>query len=323
MKSDVKKLSIVIPLFNEEKLIPEIINRFQGLAGTLKSRFQLAPSELEIVVVNDGSTDRTFDLLLESCQEEPFRLVNLSRNYGHQFAITAGLDQTLGEAVVIIDGDLQDPPEFIVNLYEKYLEGYDVVYAVRRRRKGETWFKLATASLFYRLLRRMSQINVPVNTGDYRIMSRRVVAALSSMRESHRYIRGLTSWIGYRQTGIEYDRAERSQGKTKFTLFRMVRFALDAVTSFSGIPLRVTSLLGILTAIAGFLTAAFVVYLKLFTHSTIQGWSSLIGIILFIGGVQLVALGMIGEYVYRITEQVKSRPLYIIEGIYQHGKKCN
>jgi glycosyltransferase involved in cell wall biosynthesis len=238
------------------------------------------------------------------------------RNHGHQTAITAGIDAARGEAVAVIDGDLQDPPEFIADLYAKLREGYDVVYAVRKKREGETFFKLLTAKIFYRLLKKLTNVDIPLDTGDFRIMSRRLVNVFCSLRERHRFIRGMVSWVGFPQTGLEYERNERFAGETKYTLSRMVKFAFDGITSFSSLPLKFSSYLGILTACAGFLYALYIIYLRLFTDLPVQGWSSIVVVVLLLGGVQLLALGMIGEYLGRIHDESKHRPLYIVENFY-------
>jgi dolichol-phosphate mannosyltransferase len=278
------------------------------------------PSDIEIIFVNDGSSDGTFDALKRLCMDEAhYQLLNLSRNHGHQIAITAGIDLAKGDAVAVIDGDLQDPPETIVDLYGKMQEGFDVVYAVRKKREGETPFKLFTAKLFYRLLKKLTNVEIPVDTGDFRIMSRRVVTILTSMNERHRFIRGMISWIGFNQTGLEYERHERHSGETKYTLSKMIKFAFDGITSFSSIPLKLASYLGIITAMFGFLYSLYVVFLKLFVpKAQIElGWASIIIFILLLGGIQLLALGMIGEYLGRIHDETKFRPLYIVEHIYK------
>jgi dolichol-phosphate mannosyltransferase len=280
----------------------------------------MIPTDIEIIFVNDGSSDGTFDALKKLCVEEAnYQLLNLSRNHGHQIAITAGIDLAKGDAVAVIDGDLQDPPETIVDLYGKMQEGFDVVYAVRKKREGETPFKLFTAKLFYRLLKKLTNVEIPVDTGDFRIMSRRVVAVLTSMNERHRFIRGMISWIGFNQTGLEYERHERHSGETKYTLSKMIKFAFDGITSFSSIPLKMASYLGIITALFGFLYSLYVIILKLFVpKSHIElGWASIIIFILLLGGIQLLALGMIGEYLGRIHDETKFRPLYIVEQIYK------
>lgn len=311
------QLSIVIPIYNEEALLPELLSRITAVSTELNKQHGIPESGIEVLFVNDGSSDESFELLKKYCQNHPgYILINLSRNHGHQLAITAGIDHARGDAVAIIDGDLQDPPEFILDLYRKYREGYDVVYAVRNTRKGETWFKLATANLFYKVLRQLTRVDIPANTGDFRIISRRVANSLCSLRERHRFIRGLVSWVGFRQTGISYDRQRRLAGDTKYPVSKMVKFAIDGITGFSSVPLRFISYLGLVAAISGFISAAYVLYLRLFTDRTVQGWTSLTTIVLLLGGVQLIALGVIGEYLGRLHDESKRRPLYIIENIY-------
>jgi dolichol-phosphate mannosyltransferase len=315
-----KYLSIVIPVYNEENIVGELVRQVNKVRTVICEKYHLSERDIEVIYVNDGSRDGTLPSLEKHLGEND-SIINLSRNHGHQLAITAGIDASVGDAVVLIDGDLQDPPEFIFNLYEKYREGFDVVFAIRRSREGETAFKLLTASLFYRTFRWMTNINLPMNTGDFRIMSRRVADILSSMREPDRFIRGLTCWIGFKQTGLEYDRKERFSGNTKYTLFRMIKFSFDAITSFSGVPLRLVSIFGLLVAFGAFIAGLVVIYLKLFTNTTIVGWASLLTIVLFMGGVQLIAIGVMGEYLKRVSDQIKFRPLYIVDQII-HGKKA-
>lgn len=322
MPSKPPLLSLVIPVYNEEKTVPELIKRLQVLLRILKEKKNFGKDDLEILFVNDGSRDGTFDILKEYCEKESgFFLLNLSRNYGHQLAITAGIDAARGESVAVMDGDLQDPPEFVADLYGKLTEGFDVVYARRRKREGESLFKLLTAHLFYRTLKKVTRFDIPIDTGDFRIMSRRVTDVLVSMREQDRYIRGLIAWIGFKQTGLEYDRDERFDGETKFSVGKMLKFALDGITSFSSAPLKLSSYFGFTSAFLGALYAIYVVYLKLFTNNTIQGWTSLTIIVLVMGGIQLIALGMIGEYLSRVNDQSKNRPLYVVEKIYSTESK--
>ncbi|PKA14898.1 glycosyltransferase family 2 protein [Leptospira haakeii] len=310
-------LSLVIPVYNEEKTIPELVKRLRGLLTILKEKHHFGKEDTEILFVNDGSRDGTFDVLKKFCEREPgFFLLNLSRNYGHQLAITAGIDTARGETVAVMDGDLQDPPEFVADLYAKMSEGYDVVYARRKKREGESFFKLITAHVFYRILKKLTRFEIPIDTGDFRIMSRRVTNVLVSMKEQHRYIRGLIAWIGFRQTGLEYDRDERFDGETKFSVSKMLKFALDGITSFSSAPLKFSSYLGFTSAFFGALYTIYILYLKLFTDNTIQGWTSVMIVALVLGGIQLIALGMIGEYLSRVHDQSKNRPLYVIEKIY-------
>ncbi len=307
-------LSIVVPVYNEAGSIPEFSVRITQVLEDMSTRFSLLKEALEVVCVNDGSTDESLSLLLAQNQADPrFKVVNLSRNFGHQAALSAGIDVAKGEFVVVIDADLQDPPETIPTLYETSLKGFDVVYAVRAKREGESWFKKVTAHLFYRLLRKLSPFPIPTNTGDFRLMSRRVVNVLKRMPERHRFIRGMVSFIGFPQIGVLYHRQPRSAGETSYTLVKMLRLAADAITSFSALPLRVTLYLGFGVAGLGFLYAFDILYEKLFKHTTLPGWSSLMVVVLTLGGAQLIFLGLIGEYLGRVHDESKQRPLYIIE----------
>lgn len=273
----------------------------------------------ELVLVNDGSSDGTLDAVRAELRARPHvMLVNLSRNFGHQLAATAGIELAQGEAVVLMDGDLQDPPELIAQFVQKWREGNDVVYAVRRTRKGESFFKLLTARLFYRGIKRLTNVNIPVDTGDFRLISRRVVNALKRVPERHRFLRGLVSWVGYSQVGVEYDRDERHSGETKYPLSKMLRFAIDGVTSFSDVPLRFASYLGFLSSTIAIVYALIVIGSKLFSivpPAYTKGWASTIVAVLFLGGVQLITLGILGEYIGRIYDEVKGRPLYLIRDI--------
>jgi glycosyltransferase involved in cell wall biosynthesis len=311
------QLSLVIPIFNEVDILPVMRDRIIDLAKDLESKFGISPNQFECIWVDDGSSDGSSKLMQNICKIHPlFKVIHLSRNHGHQTAISAGIDMALGQVVVIMDGDLQDPPEFILDLYNTFLHGYDVVYAVREQRAGETLFKKTSAALFYKLLKMLTKTDIPVNTGDFRLMSRRVVDVLKTMREHHRFMRGMVSWVGFKQTGLLYKRDARYAGVTKYPLSKMIRLALDGLTSFSTVPLRFISYLGMATACLGFIYSFYIVYLKLFTHTTIPGWSSLIIVVLFLGGIQLLALGIIGEYLARVHDETKNRPLYIIESIY-------
>ncbi|MGC2128866.1 MAG: glycosyltransferase family 2 protein [Candidatus Aquilonibacter sp.] len=307
-------LSIVVPLYNEEGNVAPLVERIVAIAGRLEG----APS-YEIVLVNDGSTDRTLERIRdELARHEHIVLVNLSRNFGHQLAASAGMDIAQGDAVILMDGDLQDPPELIVDFMAKWREGYDVVYAVRRTRKGESPFKLFTARLFYRVIKRLTKVSIPVDTGDFRLMSRRVVEALKRSPERHRFLRGMVSWVGYNQIGIEYDRDERYSGLTKYPLPKMLRFAIDVITSFSDVPLRFASYLGFISSAVAFVYALVVIAYKLFSlhpPGYTPGWASTIVAVLFLGGVQLISLGILGEYIGRIYDEVKGRPLYLISDI--------
>jgi glycosyltransferase involved in cell wall biosynthesis len=301
------QLSVVLPVFNERELLPTLHRRLTDVLAASGIRY-------EIIFVNDGSTDGSWDTILEATRTDArAKALDLSRNFGHQVAITAGLEATRGDAVVVMDSDLQDPPEVIPELYEKFLEGFDVVYAQRRRREGETWLKKITAKAFYRVVRRMTSLDIPVDTGDFRLMSRRVVDDLSRFPEHHRFVRGLVSWVGYRQAPVLYDRDRRYSGRTKFSLARMVVFALDGITSMSIQPLRLASHFGLALSVLSFAGMIAVVIYKLAGGAgLIPGWTSLFVAALFLGGIQLMALGLLGEYIGRIHEEVKQRPMYLV-----------
>lgn len=297
--------SIVIPVLDEEATLDELHRRVTGVLDQLDG-------PAEVIVVDDGSTDRSWELLrAQAARDERFRPIRLSRNFGHQLAITAGVDHAQGEAVVIIDGDLQDPPELIVDMAARWREGHEVVYARRVDRAGESRFKLRTASAFYRLLSRWSDVEIPRDVGDFRLMDRTVVDALGHMREHARYLRGMVAWTGYRQTAVEYSRQPREAGETKFTVGRMARFATDGILSFSAAPLRLALRLGLLISLVSFGYGVVAVLLKVTGAFTVPGWTSLVVVTAFLGGIQLVVLGIMGEYVARIHEEVKGRPLYL------------
>jgi glycosyltransferase involved in cell wall biosynthesis len=299
--------SIVIPVYNEHDGIDTLTTRMQALATNL------APAHLEFILVNDGSTDGSDRKLDAAAANDPrFKVVHLSRNFGHQLAITAGMEWASGQTVTVIDADLQDPPELIADLIAKWREGFDVVYAVRRSRAGETRFKLWTASKFYRLIHRLTRIDIPMDVGDFRLMDRKVVDAFLRMRENHRFVRGMITWVGFRQIGIPYDRAERQFGESHYPLKKMIRFAIDGVTGFSTIPLQLATYLGVLSAVIALLIALWTIYVKFFAHEAIQGWTSVMLAVLFLGGAQLLALGIFGEYLGRTYEEVKDRPLYLV-----------
>ena len=312
--TDEPLLSVVVPLYNEEGNVAALLERIAAIVTALPG----APS-YEIVLVNDGSTDATIVRIRdEMTRRANIVLVDLSRNFGHQIAATAGVEIARGSAVVLMDGDLQDPPELIAEFLAKYRDGYDVVYAVRRTRKGESPFKLLTASLFYRTIRKLTRVSIPVDTGDFRLMSRRVVEALKRSPERHRFLRGLVSWVGYRQTGVEYDRDERHSGVTKYPFTKMMSFAVDGITSFSDVPLRFASYVGFGASAIALLLAIVIAVFKISNINPPQferGWASTITAVLFLGGVQLISLGILGEYIGRIYDEVKGRPLYLISEI--------
>jgi polyisoprenyl-phosphate glycosyltransferase len=301
------RISIVLPVYNERDVLAELHDRLTKVLTQITDRY-------EIVLVNDGSTDGSWERVLELANgDRHVKALSLSRNFGHQVAITAGLDAASGDAVVVMDSDLQDPPAVIPLFYQKFLDGYDVVYGQRRRRDGETWLKKATATLFYRVIRGLTSLDVPPDTGDFRLMSRRVVDDLARFQERHRFIRGLVTWIGYNQTAVLYDRDRRYGGATKFSIGRMLAFAFDGITSLSIRPLRLASHLGLLLSVTSIGAMVVVMIYRLAGGAgLIQGWTSLIAAMLFLGGVQLLALGVMGEYIGRIHDEVKQRPAYLV-----------
>ncbi len=299
-------LSLVLPVYNEQQVIPILHERLQAFFSTLSV-------ETEVVFVDDGSTDDSLNLLRELVALDPrYKVVSFSRNFGHGTAITAGIDYARGESVVVMDADLQDPPEVIVEMLERRREGYDVVYGRRLKREGETRFKLITARAFYRLLRALVPINVPLDTGDFRLMSRQVVVTLRALREAHRFIRGMVSWVGFRQTAVFYDRPMRAAGETKYPLSKMIRLAMDGITSFSVVPLRFATYLGLLISMASIVVAIWAVVEHYVLSTTVPGWTATVVLVALLSSVQLVMIGILGEYIGRIYEQVKGRPLYVV-----------
>ncbi|GAA4373076.1 glycosyltransferase family 2 protein [Hymenobacter koreensis] len=300
-------LSVIIPIFNEEANIPTLYKRLRGVIDPMGL-------SCEYVFINDGSRDRSLELIRGlAAQHDDVRYVNFSRNFGQQMAVTAGLDLCVGQAVVIIDADLQDPPELIPQMYEKLRQGYEVVYAKRRSREGESAMKKLTSKLFYRTLANLTNVDIPVDTGDFRIMDRKVVEALKLMPEQNKYMRGQISWVGFRQTFVEFDRAERAGGQTAWTYRKMIRLALDAITSYSDVPLKVSTVAGFFVSAIAFVMMIYTFYSRFFRQSYQPGWASLMVSILFLGGVQLIAIGIIGEYLARVSADVRRRPLYLID----------
>ncbi|WP_339995866.1 glycosyltransferase family 2 protein [Priestia aryabhattai] len=309
--SSIIKYSIVVPVYNEEEVIHETYRRLTEVMRSTKEAY-------ELLFVNDGSRDRTAEIIKEYSEQDPaVVLLDFARNFGHQIAITAGMDYARGEAVVVIDADLQDPPELILEMIEKWKQGFDVVYAKRTKRKGETYFKKQTAAMFYRFLRAMTDIDIPLDTGDFRLLDRKVCNQMNSIQEKNRFVRGLVSWVGFKQIAVEYERDERLAGESKYPLKKMLKLSMDGITSFSYKPLKLASYAGVTLSGIGFIYLLVVLYLKLFTESTITGWSSLIVIQLFFSGIILIILGMIGEYIGRIYDETKNRPLYIVREKYQ------
>ncbi|MCI5716065.1 MAG: glycosyltransferase family 2 protein [Bacteroidales bacterium] len=301
------EISAIIPSYNEQDNVGLMYERMT------KTLSKISP-DYEIIYINDCSKDQTLLRIKElAAKDTHVKYLSFSRNFGHQIAVSAGLDYCSGKAVVIIDGDLQDPPELIEQMYEKYKEGYKVVYARRTSREGETWFKKATAKIFYRLLASMTSIDIPVDVGDFRLIDQVIVKHLRNMPEKSKYIRGQISWIGYKQTFVNYHRDARIYGKTNYPLRKMLRFALDGITAFSDKPLKIASGLGIVAAIVSLLALVYALVAHFCFNSTITGWTSLILSVLFIGGVQLITIGNIGEYIARINNDVRNRPLYILE----------
>ncbi len=299
------ELSVVVPAFNEEANVGPMHQRLVAALADLVDG-------LEVVFVDDGSSDATWSRVRELAAADPrVRGIRFARNFGHQAALTAGVDAAAGRAVVIIDGDLQDPPEVIPEMVSRWREGSEVVYGQREAREGETWFKLATAALFYRILRGITNVEIPVDTGDFRLMGPRAVAAFRALPERNRFIRGLVSWIGFPQTAVRYRRQARRDGATKFPLRKMLRFALDGITSFSFLPLRLATWAGFAVSVCAFLYIAVVIVLKAIGVSW-SGYTSLMASILFLGGVQLLMIGILGEYLARIFDEVKRRPLYLV-----------
>lgn len=307
-------LSIIVPIYNEEAVIPELYRRITGVMDEIGESW-------EMVCINDGSRDRSVQMLVELHQADPrVKLVDFSRNFGHQLAITAGLDYAEGQAVVIIDADLQDPPEVIGEMLARWREGYEVVYAVRAERKGESFFKLWTANAFYRLLRSITDVDIPLDAGDFRLMDRKVVLTMRSLRENHRFMRGLSSWVGYKQIGVEYQRAERYAGETKYPLRKMLRLTTDAITSFSYVPLRMATWFGFTLAAISLVGILVTIGLRLSGNSAFYGQASTLVAVLFLGGIQLIFLGILGEYLGRIYDEVKERPLYIVSRAHGFGQ---
>lgn len=300
-------VSVVVPVFNEEENVRPFYDRMTAAAD------DMGGLELELLFVDDGSRDRSLERLTALADEDPrVRVLKLSRNFGHQLAITAGLDRARGDCVVVIDADLQDPPEVVPRMVEKWREGFDVVYGVRKRRQGEGVVKLATAAFFYRMLRRLTRVEIPVDVGDFRLVSRRAADLLRGMREQDRFVRGLVSWIGLRQTGVEYTREARYAGSTKYPFRKMLRFALDGITSFSTVPLRLATWLGYAASLFAFVYLGSV-FVQKWLGYTVDGWATIMVAMLFLGGTQLICLGIMGEYLGRIFTEIKGRPLYIVE----------
>lgn len=300
------KYSIIVPMYNEEEVIHESYKRLTKVMESTNESY-------EIIFINDGSRDKTLEIAEELCQKDKhLKVINFSRNFGHQIAVTAGMEYSSGQAVVIIDADLQDPPEVILQMIEKWKEGYDVVYGRRLKRKGETFFKKITAKLFYRFLDSMTSVTMPVDTGDFRLIDRKVCDTMNSLTEKNRYVRGLVSWVGYKQTAVEYVREERFAGETKYPLKKMLKLAADAIMSFSYKPLKIAGFVGALLSVFSFIYLIIIIWQRLFTNTTVTGWASILAVMLFFNGVTLILHSVTGEYIGRIYEETKNRPLYIV-----------
>jgi dolichol-phosphate mannosyltransferase len=299
-------ISVVIPVFNEESNLPVLYERLVNSVTSISNDY-------ELIFVNDGSKDNSLNIIKELSLKNPqVKYIDFSKNFGHQLAVFAGLENAKGDTIVIIDADLQDPPELIKELYNKMKEGYDVVYAQREQRVGESWHKLMTAKLFYRFINRLSEVSIPLDTGDFRIISKKINDIIVSMPERNKFLRGQIAWTGFNQTFVSYNREERYAGKTNYSYSKMFSFAFDGITAFSNLPLRLATYLGFAVSLISFFFILYTLYQKYFKHDVVQGWSSLMVSILFIGGVQLICLGIIGEYLGRIMDNVKQRPLYIV-----------
>jgi len=303
-----RKLVVLIPFLNEEESLPVLYER-------LRAVLEKEPEAFEVLFVDDGSSDGSAAWLTSCAARDPrVKLLRLSRNFGHQLAITAGMDHADGDAVVIMDADLQDPPEVVPELLRRWREGHEIVYAVRTSRSGEPWLKRFLAATFYKTFRRVANVDVPLDAGDFRLVDRKVIEALKQVRELHRFVRGLTCWVGFSQSAVHYERAPRHAGVTKYPVWKSMRLAWDAITSFSSTPLRWMTIIGLLVSLVGLLQAARVVVDRLlYPGSMERGWASLAAITLFLGGVQLISLGLIGQYVGRIFEESKKRPLYFVK----------
>ncbi len=300
------QLSIIIPIYNEQGNIDRLINRLKGVINQLNLT-------CEYIFINDGSKDDSINIIKNLAKiDTSVKFINLSRNFGHQIAVTAGLDKCIGERIVIIDADLQDPPELIIEMYKKMDEGFEVVYAKRATRKGESWMKKFTARMFYRILKFITSVNIPVDTGDFRIMDRKIVDVLKQMQEQQKFLRGQISWIGFNQTYVEYERDERYAGETGYTYKKMIRLALDGITSFSNFPLKFATVCGFAVSGIAFLVMLYALYARFISKDYIEGWTSIIISVLFLGGIQLISIGIIGEYISRLSSNVRNRPLYII-----------
>lgn len=298
--------SIIAPIFNERENLPVLYPRIKAVMDSTGEPW-------ELILVDDGSTDGSTDIMRELAKQDArVRPVIFARNFGHQVAVTAGLDYSLGQTVTIIDADLQDPPEVILELIEKWKEGYEVVFAVRAEREGESWFKLFTASLFYRMIYRITDVDMPMDAGDFRLLDRKVVNVMNQMRERHRFLRGMSAWVGFKQVGVNYKRAARFAGETKYPFKKMLKLAINAVTGFSYFPLQVATYMGFISAGLSIISIPIVIALRIWGHQQLLGQATTLITVLLLGGVQLISLGILGEYIGRLYDEAKGRPLYIV-----------
>lgn len=301
------EISVIAPVLNEEQNVYELYNRLSAVLKKICSSY-------EIILVDDGSSDNTlFAIEKIASEDSSVKYISFSRNFGHQVALFAGMEKCSGEKIVLIDGDLQDPPEIIEILFNKLKEGYNIVYAKRNARKGESFLKKATAKFFYRILRKITSVNIPVDTGDFRIMDRKVCTELLKMKEHNKFLRGQIAWLGFKESFIEYKREERKNGKSNFSYGKMMSFAIDGITGFSNFPLRFARMSGMIVSFLAFLFIIYVLIAKLVWGHTITGWASIMVTVLFLGGIQLLSIGIIGEYISRINDSVRNRQLYIID----------
>ena len=299
-------LSVVVPVYNEEEVLAESYRRLTAAIAAIGEPY-------ELIFINDGSRDKTPAILSALCESDSHvRVLDFSRNFGHQPAITAGMDYAQGNAIVVIDADLQDPPEVIAKMFAKWREGFDVVYGKRLKRDGESLFKKLSAKIYYRLLYSMTSVEMPVDTGDFRLIDRKVCDAMKSLGERNRYVRGLVSWVGFKQTAVEFNREKRFAGETKYPLKRMIKLAMDGIMSFSYKPLKFASGIGVTMSLFSFIYLIVIICQKLFTATTVQGWASTTAILVFTQGIVLMMLGIIGEYMGRIFDEIKGRPIYIV-----------
>jgi len=309
--------SIIAPIFNELENLPELYSRIKPIMDS-------TGDEWELILIDDGSTDGSKEKMIDLAKMDTcVRPIIFARNFGHQIAVTAGLDYSKGQAVIIIDADLQDPPEVILDLIARWREGYEVVYAVRSEREGESWFKLASASLFYRMIYKITDVDIPMDTGDFRLLDRKVVDVMNSMRERHRFLRGMSAWVGFRQVGVSYRRSKRFAGTTKYPFRKMFRLAINAITSFSYFPLQMATYIGFFSAGISLIAIPVVIIERLAGAQAFLGQATTLIAVLFLGGVQLISLGILGEYIGRLYDEAKGRPLYIVSEVYNQSEESS